>query len=277
MLQEEKDSTLFTCILAVMYFIRYCRTHHRWHHAYRIYFQSLGTIASRLQTYFHISIWPVQGRAERVRHLAEKKQWRSERAGFCLKAQRNLFFFCLSAFSHIKWSLFCSRGCSDGGRERWMDPPSTVTFISHLLRCEEDTSEPREVNWGFFFLWDADWGEGDNDDFSHAIKAVFTSAGLFPSLRATNKYLIVARRCEAADLQPTWRVTVTVSITEHLGRSSHGSYLQFPNVALSHLHLSSWSCFGSSPADSQRYFKYDPDLFLSEEPHAAYEPPLVCS
>lgn len=55
-----------------------------------------------------------------------------------------------SASSHIKCSLFCSRGRLQQRREGRMDEsPTTITFISRLHRCE-DASDPCQINWGLF-------------------------------------------------------------------------------------------------------------------------------
>lgn len=54
--------------------------------------------------------------------------------------------------------------------------PSTIAFISHLPSSEEDASQLSKNKLRVIFLSDADSGEGDNNDFPHAIKGNFTSA-----------------------------------------------------------------------------------------------------
>lgn len=137
-------------------------------------FQSWQHRGSRL-----ISTLDPTGSGQSVSSSWLRKQWHFEkRVGFCLEAQRRVF--CLPASSHIKWSLFCSAGrlvCCNGGREGWMDGSP----LNHHLY------QPSPALWGgclravqnklrVIFLWAADWGEDDNNDFSHVIRDVFTSA-----------------------------------------------------------------------------------------------------
>lgn len=168
--------------------------------------------ASRQQTYFNNKIWPVQG------WMCLPPGWESNDICFCLEAQRNVF--CLPASSHIKWRLFCSRGrlqiWREGRRERRMDgSPSTITFISHLRRCEEDASQLCEINWGLFSYEMQTEGKVITMTFLTSLKSflhlLVGPSGLFSSLSVTNKYLIAVRCCHTTltRLQPTWRVTVT--------------------------------------------------------------------
>lgn len=91
----------------------------------------------------------------------------------------------------------CSCGCClDGGGG--CIPPSTIICISHLLLL-------LLLLWGqhlgalqnksrLIFLSDANWGEGDNNDFPFFCFSFFvllaSPAGLFSSVSLTNKYLI---------------------------------------------------------------------------------------
>lgn len=85
-----------------------------------------------------------QFRAECVRHMAKKAFWKE--LTFVWKHGETF-----SASSHIKWSLLCSRGRLQQRTEGRMDEsPTTITFISHRHRCEEDASDPCQINWGLF-------------------------------------------------------------------------------------------------------------------------------
>lgn len=108
-------------------------------------------IASRLQTYFNNLIWPFQGK------VCPPPGWESndilkEPASIWKHRER----FSVSLPPHTSNGVFsvAEAGCSNGGREggkRRMDgSPSTITFISHLLCCEEDASELCKINWGLF-------------------------------------------------------------------------------------------------------------------------------
>lgn len=131
--------TIYSTIYTTLYVIRHCCRDHRWHHCYSMpshryhsfwvtghnseapdLFQHLDVTGSRLSVY-----------ATRLR-----KQRHSERAGFCLEAQRNVF--CLPASSHIKQSLFCSRGRLQkwrGGKDGW------IPLNYHLY-------QPSSLLWG---------------------------------------------------------------------------------------------------------------------------------
>lgn len=112
-----------------------------------------------------------------------KKQWHFEKPAFVWKP-REMFSVSLPPQKSNGFS-FCSRGMK-GGSEEWrkggkrgkrMDGfLSTITFISHLLLCQGGCLRALQNKLRVIFLWDADWGEGDNNDFSHVIKVVFTSA-----------------------------------------------------------------------------------------------------
>lgn len=215
-----------------------------------MYCQSLGTIASRLQTDFNDSTGPVQGGASAT---WLRKQWHFERAGFCLEAQGNVFR--LPASSHIKWSLFCSR--LQQWREGRMDgSPSTITFISHLLRCEQDASELCKINWGLFSYETQTEGKVITMTFLTSLKPflhlLVGPSRLFSSLRVTNKYLIDVRCCAAAGLQPTWRFR-----KKHLRLSLDVFYLHFPNIVLSPCVL----------ANSWRWYIHWSFLGLTKYPH----------
>lgn len=123
----------------------------------------------------------------------------------------------------------------EGGKDGWMDPPllSTITFISHLLRCEEDASEHCKINWGLFSYEPQTEGKAITMTFLTSLETflhlLVGPSGLFSSLRVTNKYLMDARSRTAAGLQPTWRVTAQIFIKKrsfhlkkrrHWGRSS---------------------------------------------------------
>lgn len=149
-----------------------------------------------------------------------RKQWHFKRTSFCLEAQSKVF--CLPASSNIKWILFCSRGrLQDGGRERGRD--GWIPLNHHPY-------QPSSPLWGgclralqnklrVIFLNDADSGEGDNNDFSHVIKGIFTSAcgsQRIVFIPPCDKYLIDEQCCQrtmccaATGLKPTWKDTVKV-------------------------------------------------------------------
>lgn len=121
--------------------------------------------------------------AECVCHLAEEAVAFWKKPAFVWKP-REMFSVSLPPQKSNGFS-FCSRGMK-GGSEEWrkggkrgkrMDGfLSTITFISHLLLCQGGCLRALQNKLRVIFLWDADWGEGDNNDFSHVIKVVFTSA-----------------------------------------------------------------------------------------------------
>lgn len=144
---------------------------------YTIYFQSLGMIASRLRTYFNNLLWPVQGRVH------PPPGWESndilKESAFVWK-HRETFSVSLPPRTS-NGVLFCSRGRLRQGREggKEGEKDGWIPLNHHLY-------QPSPSLWGgclralqnklrVIFLRDADLGEGDNNDFSHVIKAVFTS------------------------------------------------------------------------------------------------------
>lgn len=124
------------------------------------------------------------------------------KTGVCLEPQA----FCL-----VKHEFFSAAepSCSDGGSERGKD--GWIAHNNHLY-------QPSPLLWGVclrapqnklrvIFLSDADSGEGDNNDFSHVIKGIFTSAcgsQRIVFIPQCDKYLIDARCCQTTGLQPTW-------------------------------------------------------------------------
>lgn len=180
-------------------------------------------LASRLQTYFNNSIWPVHGRVC-LPPGRESNDILKEPA-FVWK-HREMFPVSLPP-PHTSNGVFslAEAGCSDGGREGGKEGrrDGWIPLNHHLYQPSpllwEGCLRAQQNKLRVIFLWDAGWGEGDNDDFSHVIKDVLHllvgPSGLFSSLRVTNKYLIDVRCyhtlcCTAAGLQPTCRVTVTV-------------------------------------------------------------------
>ena len=183
-----------------------------------MYFQSQGRITSRLQTYFNKSMSQVQGRV--CPPPGQESNDILKELAFVWKHRENVF--CLPASSHIKCSLFCNSGRS---QQRWREgrmdgSPSTITFISHLLHCEEDASELCKINWGLFSYEMQTEGKVITMTFLTSLKPflhlLVGPSGLFSSLPVTNKYLIDVRRGTAAGLQPTWRVTVTSFIKKNV-------------------------------------------------------------
>lgn len=161
-------------------------------------------------------------------------------------------------------------------------PPSTIIFISHLLRCEEDASELGEINRGSFSYETQTEGKVITMTFLTSLKPflhlLVAPGGLFSSLRVTNKYLKDTRCCYT-----TRRVTVTVvkvllrSFHKRTFRSfSSSSYLEFPSIVVSHLHLNPVPVLGSPPA-KQSMLVYYPDLFLTltEQPHISVSVSLL--
>lgn len=153
-------------------------------------------------------------------HLAEKKQWHFERTCFCLETQQSFLYPCLLKYQMNPFSV-AEAGFRDGGRERRRD--GWIPLNRHLY-------QPSSPLWGgchralrnklrVIFLSDADWGEGDNNDFSHVIKGIFTSAcgsQRIMFIPPCDKYLIDeqcchrAMCCAATGLKRTWKVIAIV-------------------------------------------------------------------
>lgn len=226
--------------------------------------------ASGCQNYSNNSIWPVQG------WVCPPPGWESndilKEPAFVWEHRGT---FSVSLPPHTSNGVFsvAEAGCRDGGREGWMDPPSTITFISHLLRCEEDASQLRQINWGLFSYEMQTEGKVITMTFLTSLKPflhlLLGPSGLFSSLSVTNKYLIAARCCHTTltRLQPTWRVTVTA--VKVLLRSFHKrTFRTFFRGFLSAVHkhcLVSYSCcffrIFSCQQSPLLHFKYDPETF----------------
>lgn len=113
-----------------------------------------------------------------------KKQWHFEKSLLLSESPEICFLFpCLLKnqmdflFAAEEWREGARNEGRGGERGKRMDGfLSTITFISHLLLCQGGCLRALQNKLRVIFLWDADWGEGDNNDFSHVIKVVFTSA-----------------------------------------------------------------------------------------------------
>lgn len=169
--------------------------------------------AAELQTYFNNWIWPV---------LSGSASWLKKAMTFWKNrllsgnTEQSFLSSCLLKHQMNPFSV-AEAGSRDGGRERGRD--GWIPLNRHLY-------QPSSPLWGgclralrnklrVIFLSDADWREGDNNDFSHVIKGIFTSAcgsRRIVFIPPCDKYLIDEQRyhrtmcCAATGLKRTRKV-----------------------------------------------------------------------